>query len=40
VYWRSSEHNAVDAWSQSFNIGDQPRFGKSFRLYVRPVRAF
>ena len=39
-YWSSSEAAASLAWDQTFYLGLQYNDGKSYALYVRPVRAF
>jgi hypothetical protein len=40
IYWSSSELDASNVWFQRFDNGDQSNRAKSFRHYVRPVRAF
>jgi len=40
LYWSSSENNALNAWNQNFNNGNQLSFNKYNTFYVRPVRAF
>ena len=39
-YWSSSEFNAVYAWLQAFNDGNQTNTDKTNSAHVRPVRAF
>ena len=40
VYWSSSEHPAINAWRQNFNLGDQGNANKYNGCRVRSVRAF
>jgi len=39
-YWSSSEDVALNAWYQSFTVGIQYSYVKTFTSFVRPVRAF
>jgi hypothetical protein len=39
-YWSSSEVDALDAWFQNFDGGNQNNNLKTSAFYVRPVRAF
>lgn len=39
-YWSSSEFNAIYAWLQAFNDGNQTNTEKTNSAHVRPVRTF
>jgi hypothetical protein len=40
LYWSSSEFTAYGAWYQDFRDGHTSIYGKSYRISVRPIRAF
>ena len=39
-YWSSSEVNRGNAWEESFSVGAQFKYSKSFTLYVRAISSF
>jgi hypothetical protein len=39
-YWSSSETQALAAWGQDFDAGNQLHLSKAYPQRVRPVRAF